>query len=70
MFLVPNFVYKKGRLDVGVLRWLVATEECARAGAGNIRELGEDSDMETEGGLRKEGLPETPRVWWTVLIAR
>ena len=50
--------------------WLVATEECGRAGAGNIRELGEDSDMETEGGLRKEGLPETPRVWWTVLIAR
>ena len=62
-------VYKKGRLDVGVLSWFVATEECGRAGVGNIRELGDDSDIETE-GLRKEGLPETPRVWWTVLIAR
>ena len=49
--------------------WLVATEECGRAGVGNIRELGDDSDIETA-GLRKEGLPETPRVWWTVLIAR
>ena len=66
----PGLVYKKGRLDVGVLRELVATEEWARAGPGNMREEGEESDIETEGGGRKEGLPETPRVWWTVLIAR
>ena len=52
-----------------MLSWFEATEEWGRAGAGNIRELGEDSDIETE-GLRKEGLGETPSVWWTVLMAR
>ena len=66
---MPGLVYKKGKLDVGVLSWFEATEEWGRAGAGNIRELGEDSDIETE-GLRKEGLGETPSVWWTVLMAR
>ena len=53
------WVYKKGRLEDGVFCRLELTAEWGREGVGKMRELGEESEMETE-GLRKDPLPLTP----------